>query len=75
MLENRELLEMALVGYRVQVQALSEKITAIEIQLRGEQPGPALVTKRKKKRHMTPEGRARISAAAKKRWAKIRRAA
>lgn len=36
---ERETLEMALIGYRSQVTALSEKITAIEQELRGAAPG------------------------------------
>jgi hypothetical protein len=33
------------------------------------QPGTATIPKRKKKRNLSPEGRARIAEAAKKRWA------
>jgi hypothetical protein len=39
------------------------------------QPGTAKAPKRKKKRNLSPEGRARIAEAAKKRWAAQRKAA
>src|ERR1017187_10508689 len=87
MTNNNELLQMALVGYRQQIAALSAKVTEIEKGLRtpvhtktrGRRP-MALVDVPKavhvvKKRKMSAAGRARIVAAQKARWAKVKKTA
>jgi len=66
-MDNSELLKMALVGYRFQVQDISARIAAIERELRGGKPEAVAG-----KRGMSAAGRARISAAQRARWAKVR---
>lgn len=66
---NREILEMALVGYRAKMVELSTKVTAIEIELRGETGQPTLVKKHKR----SAESRARMAASQRKRWALARK--
>lgn len=80
-IERKELLEHALAGYRHQISQMQDKCCQITAELMA--PGksvrlptnaattPTLV---KKKRTLSAEGRAAIGAAARKRWAKVRRA-
>ena len=84
MTNNNEMLQMALVGYRHQIAALSAKVTEIEKGLRTPKArgrrALAVVDAPKtvhvvKKRKMSAAGRARIAAAQKARWAKVKKTA
>jgi hypothetical protein len=75
---NTELLAAALVGYQHQLDEIQSKITGIRDKL-GIAPGarsanPAAPVARRKKRRMSAEGRARIAAAQRARWAKAKKA-
>ena len=73
--DDRSLLEAALVGYTAQLSAITTAIADIQKRLGksykplggGEVPGPFL--KPAKEHRISPEGRARIAAAQRKRWA------
>jgi hypothetical protein len=71
--DDRSLLEAALVGYTSQLSTITTAIADIHKRLGKKGPGaiPAPVerTAPRKKRQMSPEGRARIAAAQRKRWA------
>ena len=67
---DRELLEMALLGYGLRLAQIEEHIKGVKMRLAyGESTGmPA------KRREISPAGRERIAAATRKRWAAYRRA-
>ena len=69
-ISQKELLEYALVGFEARRAEIKHKIADIRLRLGGSRdvvPAP-------KRRVLSPEGRARIIAATKRRWAKARRA-
>jgi hypothetical protein len=66
---TNELLEHALVGYEARRADIERRIDDIQIRLRGNQD----VAPPRKRRVLSPEGRARIIAATKRRWARVRR--
>src|SRR5438067_13423705 len=71
--EDTSLLEAALVGYQSQLEKITSAIADLQKRLRyagaGGVPAPVTRTPRRKKRTMSPEGRARIAEAQRKRWA------
>ena len=69
---NEEVLRAALIGYWAQIQSIAEKIQEIEAMLKPRRARS--VAKPKAKRKLSPEGRAKLVAAQKKRWAKFRKA-
>jgi hypothetical protein len=69
---DRNLLEAALAGLELQKQRVEEHIAAMRSRL-GQGPAKPLAQPRRRKRRLSAEGRARIAAAAKKRWAAIRK--
>lgn len=79
---NRELLTAALVGYEAQSAELKAKIaeireqleSPIEVMAKQRRKIHAIAKKGKRKGGMSAEGRARIAAASKKRWAAFRKA-
>jgi hypothetical protein len=70
---DRSLLEAALVGYHFQVEKIRTAIADIQRRLGdltpGGVPAPTYKTAGEKKHHISAEGRARIAAAQRKRWA------
>jgi hypothetical protein len=74
--EDLTTLQMALVGYQIERQKISDKIREIEAQLGDKQPAAAAVRKAGgKKRVLSAAARARIAAAQRKRWAEHRKRA
>jgi hypothetical protein len=72
---DNSVLEAALIGYQFQLQMLSAKIREIKNRLGAKSVGQGSGTTRQSKKHqISPEGRARIAAAQKKRWAAAKRA-
>ena len=76
---DRATLEAALVGYQQQLQQIEGKMAELRRML-GQAPAAAPVAKRarkagpaKQKHRMSAEGRARIAAAQRARWAKARK--
>ena len=65
-----ELLEHALVGYAARRAEIEQRINDIRLRLRGTLDADLP----RHRRVLSPEGRARIIAATKRRWAKARRA-
>lgn len=65
-------LKAALLGYETQLRDINQKIQDIRDRLRGREPVPATAPKQtgaeKKAHQISPEGRARIAAAQRKRW-------
>jgi hypothetical protein len=76
MTEDTSLLQAALIGYQAQAEKLAVAIADVEKRLgkrsSGKVSGSSL-TGTRKRRTMSPEGRARIAAAQRKRWAAARR--
>ncbi|MEO8369292.1 MAG: hypothetical protein ABI806_08835 [Candidatus Solibacter sp.] len=75
---DKATLEAALIGYQHQVEDIQAKIAAIRKMLTGNAPTAAPKVKRaasaqKQKHKMSAEGRARIAAAQRARWAKAKR--
>ncbi len=73
-------MEAALVGYQQQLQQIEAKMAELRTML-GHTPSAALAAKRakkttprKQKHRMSAEGRARIAAAQRARWAKVKKA-
>jgi cell division septum initiation protein DivIVA len=73
---NRAIIEAAIVGFEQQKRQIDETIAELRAQLNGStggEAGPkasvAYASSARKKREMSAEGRARIAAAQKKRWA------
>ena len=67
------ILQAALLGYQSQLEDINQKIQDIRDLLRGRTP-TAATTVPTKRHTISPEGRARISAAQRKRWAAKRKA-
>ena len=77
---DKATLEAALVGYQQQLQQIEAKMAELRRML-GQTPAAGLAAKRarqaaprKQKHRMSPEGRARIAAAQRARWAKAKKA-
>jgi peptidoglycan hydrolase CwlO-like protein len=77
---DKATLEAALVGYQQQLQQIEAKMAELR-RLLGDSPAAAPAAKRvrkaapgKQKHRMSAEGRARIAAAQRARWAKARKA-
>jgi hypothetical protein len=70
--EDRGLLEAALLGYNQQVLDINAKITALNARLNIK--SPSVKTGAHKRHRISPEGRARIAAAQRKRWAARKKA-
>ncbi len=73
-LQDRELLEAAVIGLQIHHQRVEEAIAHIKRQLGSSFRGAAAAARSSKRRKMSAAGRARIAAAAKKRWAAFRAA-
>jgi hypothetical protein len=74
--QDTSLLQAALVGYQMQAEKLATAIADIQKRIgnrSGKSTGPTASNATRKRRTMSPEGRARIVAAQKKRWAAARR--
>ena len=75
---NTELLAAALVGYQHQLDETQSKIAEIRHKLGigpvARSAKPAVPVARRKKGRMSAEGRARIAAAQRARWAKVKKA-
>jgi hypothetical protein len=74
---DNSLLEAALLGYQAELARIKAAIADIRKRLgkRGgsDVPGPFDKAPKKQKHRMSPEGRARIAAAQRKRWAKAKK--
>jgi hypothetical protein len=75
-IERTELLQHALIGFEAQRADVERRMAAIRLQLNGaaETNEAAPKAKRRRRRKISPEGRARIIAATKLRWEKWRKA-
>ena len=79
---DKATLEAALVGYQQHLEQIQTKMTEIRRALAGSSAGGAPAAKAprkaaapaKQKHRMSPEGRARIAAAQRARWAKTKKA-
>ena len=72
---DASMLEMALIGYETERQKIGQKIVEIRGLLDGRASVPNEVKRgKRKKRHLSAAGRARIVAALKRRWAAKRKA-
>jgi hypothetical protein len=69
--EDAGMLQAALLGYQQQLQVINAKIAELKRRLGGRAVVSAAVAARppQKKHRISPEGRARIAAAQRKRWA------
>ncbi len=81
-ISDDELLRHALIGYQVRLGEIQAAMRDIDVKLsqptRGRRNEAAAASdrarpKRKRRRHLSPEGRAAIIAGIKKRWARVRR--
>ena len=75
---DRATLEAALIGYQHQAQEIQAKIAELRRMIGGGTPAKKAPAKkaaapRKQKHNMSPEGRARIAAAQRARWAKAKK--
>jgi len=75
---DRATMEAALVGYQRQLEEIQEKMAELRRRLggtagRASTPRSGGESKAPRKHRMSPEGRARIAAAQKARWAKFKR--
>jgi len=70
---DHEILSAALLGYQQQHQEIEARMADLRRRLGGLSPAPA-AAKAARKRRLSPEGRARIIAATKRRWAAVRKA-
>jgi hypothetical protein len=73
-MDDRELLEMALQGYKQKRQEIDGKIAELQARLGGQkivsiEDGESAETAKPKRRKMSAAGKARIIAAVRKRWA------
>ena len=69
--EHPGILQAALLGYQQRLEVINAKIAEVKRRLGGRSTAPAGVSPRppQKKHRMSQEGRARIAAAQRKRWA------
>jgi hypothetical protein len=74
---DTELLQMALLGYRIQAAKLEIKIDRIKAQLKGRKLAstPTNGQPPLRRHHISAAGRARIAAAQRRRWAATKKAA
>jgi hypothetical protein len=72
----QDLLQAALVGYQRRLAEIDAHMADLRARVSGraQQLAPRETESRPKKRRLSPEGRARIVAATKKRWAALRKA-
>ena len=68
-----ELLQHALLGFEARRQEIDRQIKELRQRLDGPPEAPQPKPGRRRRRHLSPEGRANIIAATKRRWAKVRR--
>ena len=75
--EDPGMLQAALLGYQQQLEVINAKIAELKRRLGGRAVATAAVGARppQKKHRISPEGRARIAAAQRKRWAAAKKAA
>jgi hypothetical protein len=71
---DAEFLAAALAGYQCKLEEIQARMAEIKAQLSGASSPAKAAGPAKKKRRLSPEGRARIIAATKKRWAAVRKA-
>ena len=74
--EDPGILQAALLGYQQQLEVINAKIAELKRRLGGRGAAPSGVSARpsQKKHRISPEGRARIAAAQRKRWAAAKKA-
>ena len=74
--EDPGILQAALLGYQQQLEVIRAKVAELKRRLGGRGAALAGVSVRppQKKHRMSPEGRARIAAAQRKRWAAAKKA-
>lgn len=74
---DRATMEAALLGYQRQLEEIQSKMAELRRRLGGKGPAPAVASpgKSPRKHRMSAEGRARIAAAQKARWAKFKKKA
>jgi len=74
---DQGILQAALVGYQHQLAEIQEKMAELRRQIGGAAPKTTAAAKngRPRKHRMSAEGRARIAAAQRARWAKVHKAA
>lgn len=65
---DRSFLEAVLLGYESQLATINNSIADLQRRL-GQRSAPAVTRRKPKKHKISAEGRARISAAQRKRWA------
>jgi hypothetical protein len=74
---DASLLQAAIAGYESQKQRIEQAIADLQRRIGkrggGDMPGPFLDGRPKKKHRISAEGRARIAAAQRKRWAKAKK--
>jgi len=63
------ILEAALLGYQQQLEQVNQKISELRKRLGGRSTAGSATRPPQKKHRISPEGRARIAAAQRKRWA------
>ena len=76
--EDPGILQAALLGYQQQLEVVTAKIADLRRRLGGRNaaaPGLAPARPSQKKHRISPEGRARIAAAQRRRWAATKKAA
>lgn len=73
---DTEFLAAALAGYQCKLAEIEERMAEIRARIAAASPASSAkaAAPAKKKRRLSPEGRARIIAATKKRWAAVRKA-
>lgn len=74
---EKEFLAAALAGYQWKLAEIDARMTDLRKRIAAYSPAPSakpVAAPAKKKRRLSPEGRARIIAATKKRWAAVRKA-
>ncbi len=69
-------LQAALIGYQKQLEIINARMQELNRELAGQAPQlpGVVVMSPQRKHHVSPEGRARIAAAQRKRWAALKRA-
>jgi hypothetical protein len=75
---DTSLLSAALVGYQAQLEEVDRKITALRARLGGARTptasGAGMIMQKPRRKHLiSAEGRARIAAAQRKRWAEMKK--